>query len=188
MFPRITLFAGRPTLEDAALERIFHEYYPRIYAVIFRMLGDAAAADDLTAETFLRLWQSPPAAAQGEGENLGGWLYRVATRIAYNALRSAKRRHVYETQSAQSLLLTSPTPDPATEAEAREARQRVRQVFAKMTEREAQLLVLRHSGLAYQEIAQAVGVKPGSVGSLLTRAEAKFEALYSKGESDAPER
>jgi RNA polymerase sigma-70 factor (ECF subfamily) len=49
-----------------------------------------------------------------------------------------------------------------------------------MRPREAQLLILRHSGLAYKEIAAALGVAPGSIGTLLARAEKEFERLYSE--------
>jgi RNA polymerase sigma-70 factor (ECF subfamily) len=43
-------------------------------------------------------------------------------------------------------------------------------------------LILKHSGCSYAEIATALGIAPGSVGTLLTRAEQAFEQLYQKGE------
>jgi RNA polymerase sigma-70 factor (ECF subfamily) len=51
-----------------------------------------------------------------------------------------------------------------------------------MPPREAQLLILRHAGLAYKEIADTLGLAPGSVGTLLARAEKEFERLYGPGE------
>jgi RNA polymerase sigma-70 factor (ECF subfamily) len=47
-----------------------------------------------------------------------------------------------------------------------------------MKPREAQLLLLRSSGLAYREVAQTLGIQPGSVGTLLARAEAEFERRF----------
>jgi DNA-directed RNA polymerase specialized sigma24 family protein len=47
-----------------------------------------------------------------------------------------------------------------------------------MKPRSAKLLVLRHSGLSYKELAAAVKVKPSSVGKLLARAEDEFERIY----------
>jgi RNA polymerase sigma-70 factor (ECF subfamily) len=44
--------------------------------------------------------------------------------------------------------------------------------------RDAQLLLLRSSGLAYRELAETVGVNPNSVGTLLARAEAEFERHF----------
>jgi len=51
-------------------------------------------------------------------------------------------------------------------------------VLAHMRPRSAQVLVLRHSGLSYTEVAEAIGAAPGSVGTLLARAEKEFERLY----------
>ena len=164
--------------EETAFETAFLEHYPRVYGVLFRLVGDKAEAEDLALEAFWKLWERAPARA----ENLGGWLYRVAVRLGYNALRAAKRRLRYE-ESAGRDALTFETPiDPAHEAERRAERVRVRETLSQMPPREAQLLILRHSGLAYKEIAATLGLEPNSVGTLLARAEKEFERLYGPGE------
>jgi len=61
-------------------------------------------------------------------------------------------------------------------------------VLSNMSERDTQLLILRHSGMAYKEIAAALKVAPTSVGTLLTRAEAEFERLYLEGGHYASQR
>jgi DNA-directed RNA polymerase specialized sigma24 family protein len=61
---------------------------------------------------------------------------------------------------------------------AEERRQRVRAVLGALKPREAQLLLLRASGLAYRELAGALGVEPASVGTMLARAEAEFERRF----------
>jgi RNA polymerase sigma-70 factor (ECF subfamily) len=57
-----------------------------------------------------------------------------------------------------------------------------------MKPRAAQLLILRHSGLSYADIAAALGVAPGSVGTLLARAEKEFERRYRavEGSDETP--
>jgi RNA polymerase sigma-70 factor (ECF subfamily) len=55
---------------------------------------------------------------------------------------------------------------------------RVRTVLAALKPRDSQLLLLRAEGLAYRELAQALGIQPGSVGTLLARAEAQFERKF----------
>ena len=57
-------------------------------------------------------------------------------------------------------------------------RQRVRRVLSQMKSRSAKILVLRHTGLSYAEIAAAIRVSPNSVGKLLSRAEKEFEDLW----------
>jgi RNA polymerase sigma-70 factor (ECF subfamily) len=65
----------------------------------------------------------------------------------------------------------------------REERVRVRAALARLPERSAKLLLLRHAGLSYAEIAAAVEVAPGSVGTLLARAERAFVAQYEQIET-----
>lgn len=163
-------------MPDAAsqFEETFAEHYHRVYGVLVRLVGDRAEAEDLAVETFWRLWERAPT----RWDNLGGWLYRVAMRLGYNALRASRRRAQYEQNAGRLVLEQSAPPDPAQAAEQAEERNRVRTILAQMPPRSAQLLVLRHSGLSYQEVAAALGVAPGSVGTLLARAEAEFEALY----------
>ncbi|MGH2522774.1 MAG: sigma-70 family RNA polymerase sigma factor [Anaerolineales bacterium] len=174
---------AQPAERESDFEAVFVEHYPRVYGALFRLVGDRAEAEDLTLETFWRLWQRPPEtlrrpAAHGD-DNLGGWLYRVAMRLGYNALRGAKRRVRYEEQAGRDALERDAPPDPAHEVAQRQERERVRQMLRQMPEREAQLLILRHSGLSYKEVAAALGVAPASVGTLLARAEAEFEKLWS---------
>lgn len=172
-------------LDEHEFEMLFTEYYAQIYTVLFRLTGDQYEADDLTAETFWRLWERPPA----RHENIGGWLYRVATHLGFNALRTNKRRAQYETEvQADHGTWTGSAPvDPESAAEQHQERERVRANLRRMALRDVQVLVLRHSGLSYKEIAAAVNVSASSVGTLLARAEAKFELLYRQGEKNAPE-
>lgn len=179
----IRLFQSRKWLDETAFEHAFSEHYERVYAVVFRLTGDRYEADDLAAETFWKLWSHPPA----EDSNLGGWLYRVATHLGYNALRSAKRRAEHETQASAALDWSEPS-DPANEIEKSLERERVRAVLRQMPFRDIQILVLRHSGFSYQEIASAAGIAAASVGKLLARAEEKFEKMYSRGDRHAPDR
>jgi len=181
---KVKLFTSPARLDDGVFESTFYEHYPRVYAVLFRLVGDPYEADDLAAETFWRLWERPP----HQDENLGGWLYRVATHMGYNALRSKRRRARYEEEAGKDALDHGSLPDPADTVEQADARRRVRDVLRKMPLRDVQILVLRHSGFSYKEIADAVGVAATSVGALLSRAEDRFEALYQQGEKDASKR
>ena len=165
---------AQPVDHEAELEAAFSEHYTRVYGLLFRLLGDRAEAEDLTVEAFWRLWERAP----HWPENLGGWLYRVAMRLGFNALRASRRRARYELEAGHEALEHNAPPDPSRAVEVAEERAKVRGVLRQMKERDAQLLILRHSGFSYREIAAALDVAPGSVGTLLARAEAEFEQHY----------
>ena len=165
----------RPGSRNAELETLFHQQWDRLCAALYRFTGDSAEAEDLAMEAFVQLWQRPPA----DSANLGGWLYRVATRLGLNRLRAAARRGRYEL-SAGHAGLAQAAPDPENEAGRRQERARVRAVLAEMDERQSRLLLLRHAGFSYQEIAAALELNPASIGTLLARAEQAFHKLYEK--------
>lgn len=158
----------------ADFDALFAAHWARVCALLFRLLGDWGEAEELALDVFWRLHQQPPA----PGSNVAGWLYRVATNLGFNALRARRRRQRYEEAGGQRLLDSTPPPNPAAEAERADERAQVRRVLAEMKPRSAHLLLLRHSGFSYAEIAEMLGVAAGSVGTLLARAEAEFEARY----------
>ena len=161
---------------EARFEALFREHWNRVCRVLYRLVGDWDEAEDLALDTFLRLYRRPPR----DDRNLGGWLYRVATNLGYNALRARLRRRQYEDQAGLETLERNPAGgDPAERVERRLERQQARQALGQIKPRSAQLLTLRYSGLSYAELAAAVGVKPGSVGTLLARAEVEFAQAYA---------
>jgi RNA polymerase sigma-70 factor (ECF subfamily) len=157
-----------------AFEDTFEAYWSRVCATLYRLTGDWDEAQDLALEVFYRLHERPPR----EWGKVKTWLYRVATHVGLNALRARGRRRRYE-EAAEALKVQQATPvDPAAEVERKEGQRRVHQALAQMRPRAAKLLILRHSGLSYAEIASALNVAPGSVGTLLARAEKAFERRY----------
>lgn len=159
------------------LEEAFDEHWSRVYAVLFRLVGDPAEAEDLALEAFWRLYNHRPNFA--DPRSLGGWLYRVAVNLGFNALRARQRRQQYESQAMLDDLQEKPEWDPAEQVEKAQEILKVRQALLRLKPRSAQLLVLRHSGLSYAELAEALDIAPGSVGTLLVRAEREFEEVFT---------
>jgi RNA polymerase sigma-70 factor (ECF subfamily) len=165
-------FGAQSAAQD--FETIFVEQWSRVYGVVFRLVGDRVEAEDLALETFWQLYRNPPA----KRDNLNGWLYRVAVNLGLNALRARKRRARYEEEAGSLAFDTNRGAEPEYEVERAERRREVQVVLSRMKPRSAKLLVLRHSGLSYKELAAAVKVKPSSVGKSLARAEDEFERIY----------
>jgi len=165
-------FSPPPDPGGFDFDTFFHSHYARIARAVARVIGDTTRAEDLAVEAFWKLYQTPKA----QGEKAGGWLYRTAVRMALNELRHNARRNHYESRSDRP-------PDTLTPEEAHaaaEERAQVRTVLAALDERQAELLVLRSSGLTYEEIASAVDLNPASVGTLISRAQQAFRKEYLK--------
>jgi len=170
----VDLGSKRAIAESTNFEEIFLENWPKIYGVLFRIVGERAEAEDLALETFWRLYQNPPSSR----DNLNGWLYRVAVNLGFNAIRAKKRRGRYEEVSGVLALETTTSEEPEDEVVRAERRGEVQEVLAQMKPRSAQLVVLRYSGLSYTELAAALKVNPSSVGKMLARAVEEFEQKY----------
>ncbi|MCC7355196.1 MAG: sigma-70 family RNA polymerase sigma factor [Anaerolineae bacterium] len=169
------LLEGLRQGDEVAFETIFRTYYGRVFALAYRLLGSAQEAEDVAQETFLRLYLRP--LPRGREHNLLAWLLKVATNLGYNAARARRRRQVKEEMPATA---NTSEPDPADQAMQADRSGHVREVLAHLPERQVQILLLRHVGLSYEELATALGVAPGSVGTLLARAERAFQQRYSE--------
>jgi RNA polymerase sigma-70 factor (ECF subfamily) len=157
-------------------EALFQEHYPRITCMLARLTGDRGQSEEIAADVFCKLSRHG-ALMQGKRE-LTAWVYRVATNAGLDALRSNSRRRRREQEAGVEALRTA-SAGGALEGMLREERcARVRTVLGRLKPREAQLLLLRANGLAYREVAESLGIPPGSVGTMLARAEAEFERKF----------
>ena len=146
------------------LEEVFRSDYARVVAVAARVLGSRDQAEDVAQEVFLSFGRS--AVPAGEA---GGWLTVAAAHTALNLLRSGRRRSAREERRGTTIRPSSPTSP--TLVVTREERSAVRAALARLPHKQAAALVLRHSGLSYAEVAAALDLSPGSVGTTVRRAE-----------------
>jgi RNA polymerase sigma-70 factor (ECF subfamily) len=158
-------------------DAVFQRYYGRVFAILTRIVGPDEA-DDLAQETFLQFHKRPPVRRSDDEDAIGAWLYRVATNLGFNAIRTRKRRTAREERVSRAELPLQRTLDPEGEAVRREERAVVQSVLMTMPERARSVLTLRQGGCSYAEVAAAVGIAPGSVGTTLVRAEALFRQRY----------
>ena len=145
------------------LGEVFRREYPRVVGVAARVLGSRDSAEDVAQEVFLSFGRSSVPAAEA-----GGWLTVAATHTALNLLRSGRRRSAREEAADDGPTVV---PDVADLVITREERRSVRAALARLPHRQAAALVLRHSGLSYAEVAAALDLSPGSVGTTVRRAE-----------------
>lgn len=163
--------------EDAAFEALFTAEYSRVVAIANRVLADSGEAEDVAQEAFIdfhRLHSAKAAYAPA-------WLHRAAAHTALNRLRGDRRRQRRE--FAQAAEEGDRTVDPQKQAELNEDRRRLREALARMAPKPASALVMRATGLSYAEVAQALGVGIGQIGTLLRRAEESLRKEVGRGTS-----
>jgi RNA polymerase sigma-70 factor (ECF subfamily) len=169
--------------DEGAFEELFLRHYPRIYRVAIRIVGNHEDAEEVTIDAFTQLHRRK--LNPERGENVGGWLYRTTTNGAFNVVRSRKRRRTWWQRLAGRDGGPGMAEDPAELVQRTAAAEDVRQALAALPERQRDAVVLRASGLSYAEIADAIGIQPSSVGTLITRGERKLREVMTSNESES---
>jgi len=179
--PRVTpapLGAINHNVPDS-FERLFLQEYPKVVAIAYRVLADRPAAEDVAQEVFLKFHRrlSP------DSEWASGWLHAAAVHSALNVIRGERRRAQRESAHALDPAQTS-IANPERVVEEAEGRREVRRALRRLPRRTAALLMLRYSGLSYAEVASALGIKVGNVGTLLRRAEDALRKEVNRATSE----
>lgn len=156
--------AGASRGVRADLAEVFRRDYPLVVGVAARVLGSRDEAEDVAQDVFLSFGHCAVPAAEARG-----WLCVAAAHTALNRLRSGRRRVAREEVAASAY--GDVVPDVAEDVVTRDERSRVRAALAALPRKQAMALVLRHSGLSYAEVAAALDMSPGSVGTTVRRAE-----------------
>ena len=154
-----------PQTSYSAFERFFRAEYPVVVRIAFGVVGDTQAAQDVAQDVFicaLRRFPDP-----GELDHACAWVRAAAAHTALNAIRGERRR---DRRQQLAGIEVAPAGPEETVLD-RESRLEVRRALARLPRRAATVLVLRHNGLSYAEVAEAMNVKVGHVGTMLRRAE-----------------
>jgi RNA polymerase sigma-70 factor (ECF subfamily) len=132
--------------------------------VVYRMCGDAELAEEAAQEAFIRAWTNLP--RYKPRSPFRNWLYRIATNVAVDALRSQK-----ETVDVESVDVPDAESGPEALTEVRERGERVRQAVLALPPASRAVVVLReYEDLSYKEIADTLGIPIGTVMSRLNYA------------------
>jgi RNA polymerase sigma-70 factor (ECF subfamily) len=143
-----------------------------VVAVAARVLGSRDDAEDVAQEVFVSFARSSVPAGEASG-----WLSVAAAHTALNHLRSSRRRASREEGVSVGDVVS---PDVADTVVTLEERRHVRTALGRLSRTQAIALVLRHSGLSYAEVASALDLSPGSVGTTVRRAESALRKELSR--------
>jgi RNA polymerase sigma-70 factor (ECF subfamily) len=162
----------------------FDEAFTLHHRAVFRMarsvVRDAALAEDVTQEVFLRLYRNLDS-TPGE-DVLRAWLLRVTINVARNTLRGQTRATAREDEFAKSAedkgWFTAEAPE--LDYERRVEIEEARRALDKIKEPMRSALLLRQQGLSYREIATALSLNEANIGSLIARGRKEFVRVYGK--------
>jgi RNA polymerase sigma-70 factor (ECF subfamily) len=154
------------------LTALFTAYHLPLVRFLTRRLGDPDHAEELAQETFVRAMRQETIASERS------WLFAVAANLVRDeARRDARRRRRLELLREQTRGDAVLEPEP-TSVEREEERALARQALETLAERDRDALLMREEGLTYEEIAAALELSVGSVGTTLSRARRRLTESY----------
>ena len=176
--PDPVLIASIQEQQAWAFEVLFERYAPAIRRHLHSIVRDAPATEDLLQETYLRVWTR---AGQWNGQGaVKGWLFRIATNLALNHLRTRKRRPEQPLELPDTLVEEDDLPDtpawlvdtaslgPEAVIELAEQGTRLQKVLQDLPEDKRELLHLVHQmELSLREAADELGIPEGTAKSRL---------------------
>jgi RNA polymerase sigma-70 factor (ECF subfamily) len=163
--------------DEDAFEILVNRYQTSVLNLIYRFIGDRTQAKDLAQEVFLRVWQA--AKSYEPKAKFTTWIYRIATNLCFNELRSARRKRWFqflrsdgdrEIQAEEDFPDSSPSPEDLLLA--RERSRRITGALQTLPENQRMAIILkRYDDLSYEEIARIMSCSVSAIESLLVRAK-----------------
>lgn len=162
-----------------AFEELYRAHAGRLYSVALRMLGNQADADDMLQEIFLAAHRKL-STFRGESA-LGTWLYRLATNLCLDHLRSraGRTRHVTDSLDDEPGLFDAPS---SRLAEQTVTRMDLERALSRLPDGCRAAFVLHDiEGLEHSEVADVLGIAEGTSKSQVHKARLKLRAILGEG-------
>jgi len=175
-----------------AFNALLLHYQTQVYNLAWHMLHDEAAADDATQEAFISAYKG---LAKFRGGSFRAWLLRIVANACYDELRRRKRRPTVSWEDFGDMddeanpHLADGGPLPEQTLQQRELRALLERTLAKLPEDQRMVVVLvDRMGLAYQEVADMLNTRLGTVKSRLARARTQMQQLLQEERELLPHR
>ena len=159
-------------------DEVVREHSARVYRLAYRLTGNTADAEDLTQETFLRVFRSLHEYSPGTFE---GWLHRITTNLFLDQARRRVRMRVDPLgESAEALPANAEQGSPERRFEHGNLDLDVQAALDALPPAFRAAVVLRDiEGLSYEEIATTLGISMGTVRSRIHRARAQLRSALA---------
>jgi RNA polymerase sigma-70 factor, ECF subfamily len=155
-------------------EEVVREHSARVYRLAYRLTGNQHDAEDLTQEVFVRVFRALPSYTPGTFE---GWLHRITTNLFLDLARRRQRIRFEGLADEAVGQLSCDEPSPSQAFDARHLDADITEALRALPpEYRAAVVLCDIEGLSYEEIADALGVKLGTVRSRIHRGRAQLRA------------
>lgn len=169
--------------DGAAFEEVYERFASMIWNLAFRMAGDAARADDYTQEVFLRIYRH---LGRFNGRStLKTWIYRVT--LNHCRSRLSRRRFFFQPLAEEqgddepAVQLPDPGRGPESQTLAKDAERVLRRALAQVKPVFREAVILRDlEELSYEEIAEVLGIRIGTVRSRIARGRDQLRLVLEK--------
>lgn len=175
--------AEREGRAKSLFEGLARRFYAGVYNYLCWMSRDVTLAEDLTQETFMRIWQHPPELRSRRA--LKSWVFRVARNEFLQHRRRAGLATVALEDSAGVESAGGPSSDPQMSLEREDLRRALRSAVEKLPDHYREAIVLHNlEGLPLAQIAEVLGVPVGTVKSRRAKALSRLRHLMQKVGTD----
>lgn len=158
-------------MDEANLTRLFRDYHAPLVRYLTRRLGDRDWAEEVAQETFVRAMRQDTIVSERS------WLFAVATNLVRDEARKDARRRKHLELLREETKDDVVEQEPTTLERAQEAAM-ARRAVDSLAEKDRLALLMREEGLNYDEIAEALTLSVGSVGTTLSRARRRLAETY----------
>ncbi len=155
------------TSDESAFKELFDEFQQGIFSFLRYKIGDAAVAEDVIQEVFIKLWENRH--TLDESRSIKSYLFTIANNLALNNLRH--RKVVIQFQQKQRQEVTSYADSPEAAAEANELREKLLHLIAGLPEKTRVVFMMsRFDELANKEIAARLEISVSTVENHMNKA------------------
>ncbi len=154
--------------DPGALAALYDQYVDKIYSYIYHRVNNAQLAEDLTGQAFVRMLEAVKTGRTWQ-TSFSGWLYRIAHNLVIDHYRRRERASFVDLD--ETIPIQTQDCDPARSIETRLDKERLHAALARLTEEQAQVIVLRFQDeLSIAEAAEVMGKTDGAIKALQYRA------------------
>ncbi|OZI06970.1 RNA polymerase subunit sigma [Siphonobacter sp. BAB-5385] len=167
---------ANPETRNYAFNLLIRKYQHKVYSLIRKMVIDHSDADDLTQETFIKVWQH---LAEFRGDSqLFTWIYRIASNETFNFLNKKRRRFFLPLDNVDYELEAKIDADPQLSGD--EIQNKLQKAILRLPEKQRLVFHLRYyDEMPYEQMSEVTGTSEGALKASYHHAVRKIEEFLN---------